>query len=115
MKKKRGYGEKDYPLERMLKAVKGSNGVMSVVADRLGCDWQTAKKYILRYPEAVREFENEGLRGIDIAESKLFELVEKSDLNAIALYLKNKGRRRGWGTEMESMNWKGPLRSKEDG
>lgn len=113
MKKRRNGAEKDYSLETVLKAVEGSGAIMSVVAKRLGCEWQTAKKYVLKYPEAVKLFESEELKGIDDAESKLLELVRNGDLNAITLYLRYKGRRRGWGTETESMNWKGVLKSKE--
>ena len=111
--KTQGHGEKNYSLEEVLRAVEGSGAIMSVVATRLGCEWQTAKKYVLKYPEAVKLFESEELKGVDFAESKLLELVRNGDLNAIALYLKHKGRRRGWGTETESMNWKGVLKSKE--
>ena len=111
--KTQGHGAKNYSLEEVLRAVEGSGAIMSVVATRLGCEWQTAKKYVLKYPEAVKLFESEELKGVDSAESKLLELVRNGDLNAIALYLKHKGRRRGWGTETESMNWKGVLKSKE--
>lgn len=113
--KRTGQGvAKAYTLEEVLQAVKGSGAIMSVVATRLGCEWQTAKKYVLKYPEAVELFNSEELKGVDFAESKLLELVKNGDLNAITLYLKHKGRRRGWGTEAEAMNWKGVLKAKED-
>lgn len=104
----------EYSLEQILRAIKGCHGIMLTVAKRLGCDWRTAKNKILSHPEAIEAFENEGLSGIDEAESILFKKVEEGDMNALSLYLSKKGRRRGWGTEAEAMNWKGVLKAKED-
>lgn len=106
--------ELNYPLEQILEAIKDCHGIMTTVAKRLGCQWQTAKKYVLRYPEAVEAFQAEELSGIDKAESILYQKVEEGDMNALSLYLSKKGRRRGWGTEAEAMNWKGVLKAKED-
>ena len=116
MKKKKGGSVTDwnkYSEEVILNAVKDSGAIMSVVAERLGVSWFTARKYILHYPSAVETFEHEENRALDLAQSKLMEKVYAGDLNAIEFYLTKKGRRKGWGSEAEALNWKGVLKEKD--
>ena len=116
MKKKRGGNGPDwnkYSEEVVLNAVKGSGAIMSVIADRLGVTWGTAKTYVNHYPSAVEAFEHEENKSIDFAQSKLLEKVRAGDLNAIEFYLTKKGRRKGWGSEAEALNWKGVLKEKD--
>ena len=102
-----------YSEQVVLDAVKGSGAIMSVVADRLGVSWFSARNYINHYPAAVEAFEHEENKSIDFAQSKLLEKVREGDLNAIEFYLTKKGRRKGWGSEAEALNWKGVLKEKD--
>lgn len=116
MTKKGGGNKTDwnkYSEEVVLNAVKGSGAILSVVADRLGVTWTTARKYVNHYPRAVEAFEHEENKSIDFAQSKLLEKVREGDLNAIEFYLTKKGRRKGWGSEAEALNWKGVLKEKD--
>ena len=82
---------------QILEAVKGSGGICSKIAKRLGIDRRTLYKYRQEWPEieeAIHEAEDEGL---DMAESQLMNLVAMGDLKAIMYYLDNKGKKRGWG------------------
>ena len=97
----------------ILNAIQDSGAVMSVIAERLGVTWGTAKSYVLHYPSAVEAFEHEENRALDLAQSKLMEKVYAGDLNAIEFYLTKKGRRKGWGSEAEALNWKGVLKEKD--
>jgi len=115
-KKKEGGRQTDwnkYSEEVVLNAVKGSGAIMSIIADRLGVTWKTARVYVLHYPSAVEAFEHEENKAIDEAQSQLFEKVKAGDLNAIEFYLSKKGRRKGWGSEAEALNWKGVLKEKD--
>ncbi len=42
---------KNYSKEQVLAAIKGSDGIMSVVAAKLGATWPTAAKYVAKWTE----------------------------------------------------------------
>ena len=62
---------KNYSLDIMLDAIKGSGGITLTVAQRLQCDWMTAQKYINKWETSKTAFEAEGQQILDIAESVL--------------------------------------------
>ena len=62
---------KNYSLDIMLDAIKGSGGITLTVAQRLKCDWMTAQKYINKWATSKTAFEAEGQQILDIAESVL--------------------------------------------
>ena len=39
-----------YTVGQFSKAIKGSGGVITMIAQRVGCSWHTAKKYIEKFP-----------------------------------------------------------------
>lgn len=87
---------KRYDITTIKKAILGSKGMVQVVADRLGCEWHTAKRYIEQFEETKIAFQNENESMIDFAESKLFQAISEEDLTAIIFYLKTKGKNRGY-------------------
>jgi len=60
---------KNYPLEYVLKQIDGSGGITLTVAQRLGCDWLTAKRYVEKWETTKRAFEAEREKVLDVAES----------------------------------------------
>lgn len=95
MAKTREIGKR-YDITTIKKAILGSKGMVQVVADRLGCEWHTAKRYIEQFEETKIAFQNENESMIDFAESKLFQAISEEDLTAIIFYLKTKGKNRGY-------------------
>lgn len=93
---------KRYDITTIKKAISGSKGMVQVVADRLGCEWHTAKRYIEQYEETKIAFQNENESMIDFAESKLFQAISEEDLTAIIFYLKTKGKNRGYIEKVQS-------------
>jgi len=107
---------KNYPLDIMLDAIKGSGGITLTVAQRLQCDWMTAQKYINKWETSKTAFEAEGQQILDIAESVLERniriaynqqrdpqtgeehLVDTSDAKWI---LSRKGKERGYADKSE--------------
>ncbi len=89
-----------YTTAVVLRAIEGCGGIVSYVAQRLGCDWRTARLYIERWDETRNAFEAERERMCDAAESQLLKLVREGDLNAIKFYLTHMGRHRGWGDDV---------------
>lgn len=101
MAKTREIGKR-YDITTIKKAILGSKGMVQVVADRLGCEWHTAKRYIEQYEETKIAFQNENESMIDFAESKLFQAISEEDLTAIIFYLKTKGKNRGYIEKVQS-------------
>jgi len=60
---------KNYPLEHVLEQIEGSGGITLTVAQRLGCDWLTAKRYVEKWETTKRAFEAEREKVLDVAES----------------------------------------------
>lgn len=88
--------EYDYDITTLKKAIEDSGGIMTTIAERLGCEWHTAKKYIEQYEETKQAYEAESESVIDLAESKLIENIQANDNTAILFYLKTKGKKRGY-------------------
>lgn len=87
---------KNYENTTIKKAIEDSGGIISTIAERLGCEWHTAKKYIENNEELKSVYEAESESVIDLAESKLIENIQANDNTAILFYLKTKGKKRGY-------------------
>lgn len=88
--------EYDYDITTIKKAIIDSGGIIATIAERLGCEWHTAKTYIEKYAETKSAYEAESESVIDLAESKLIENIQANDNTAILFYLKTKGKKRGY-------------------
>ena len=87
---------KNYENTTIKKAIEDSGGIISTIAERLGCEWHTAKKYIESSEELKAAYDAESESVIDLAESKLIENIQENDNTAILFYLKTKGKKRGY-------------------
>jgi len=67
---------KNYTKEQVLEAVKNSAGVMEYIAQRLNCNWHTAKKYVEKWEETEDAFA--------VSECKLHTIAYKSFHKAVA-------------------------------
>jgi len=77
-------------------AIKGTGGIISAIANKVPCDWHTAKKYIVGYPTVARAYDDECQKIGDLAESGLYKAIKTEDLSAIKFYLTTKARDRGY-------------------
>jgi hypothetical protein len=85
-----------YTAEQFIKAIPGTGGIIGKIADRVGCDWHTAKKYIFKHPTITQAYTNEKERIKDTAETKLIEQIEDGQMWAIKYYLSTQGKDRGY-------------------
>jgi len=67
--------------EEFIKAIPGTGGVISSIADRVGCVWHTAKKYIENHPTVKQAYENEKHKVDDKAVSNLLVAIKDGDLS----------------------------------
>lgn len=86
----------DYDIMTIKKAIEDSGGIMTTIAERLGCNWNTARTYVEKFPETREAYAAECESVLDIAESKLIENIQSNDNTAILFYLKTKGKKRGY-------------------
>ena len=85
-----------YTAEEICEAIKGSGGVMAVVARRLECDRSTIGRYAQRYTSVREALHQADEELTDIAEMQHAQLMKAGYWPAIRLRLKTKGKDRGW-------------------
>jgi len=96
-----------YTAAQFIEAIKGSRGIVSTIARRVGCHWNTADKYINEYPtvRAAYDAEKEALldlsesvvaRNIEIAQQIQDNEGEMVDTADAKWYLTMKGKGRGY-------------------
>jgi len=85
-----------FTAKQVLKAVDGSGGLVTTIANRLGCSRMTVYNYMKKYAtvaDAIQE-EREGL--LDMAESELLKQIRGGNMTAIIFFLKTQGKARGY-------------------
>ena len=82
--------------QEVMKAVKGSAGIVSTVAKRLDCDWHTAKKHINKHAETKLAMQAEKEINIDVAEMHIVKALREGDLQIVKWYLSTIGKDRGY-------------------
>lgn len=104
-------GRELFTTKQFLTAIKDSGGIVSTIADRIGCDWHTANKYIKSKATLQQAWQNEKEQITDIAETSLIESIKERDAWAVKYYLSTKGKNRGY-TERQEITGAdgGPLR-----
>ena len=61
--------------EEVIAAIDGCGGIMSTVASRLGCHWNTAETYVKKWESTRQAFDNERKQFLDACESVLVQNV----------------------------------------
>lgn len=82
-------------------AIKGSRGVKSVIAARLGCARNTVYNYLDRWPDLQTLLDDESEALVDTAEVMLASAVASGDIRAITFTLATKGKARGYSQRTE--------------
>lgn len=82
--------------EEVAQALRDARGLVTVAAERLGCDVKTVYDHIKRSPEVARAREEADDRMLDFAEAKLYKSIQDGELKAIIFFLSTKGKKRGY-------------------
>ena len=90
-----------YEKETVLRAIRGSGGIMSAIAQRLGCEWDTARRYVNRWAETRAAFQAERERVLDLAETAVIRALKEGDVGTAKWVLSRLGRHRGWGDAVD--------------
>ena len=94
-------GRRGYTRQQVLAAIKESGGIVSVVARKLQCDWNTARKYIDRWAETRAAFQAERESVLDLAEAAVVRAIKEGDVGTAKWVLSRLGRHRGWGDNVD--------------
>ena len=100
--------KRDLTAQRIVKAIRDSHGFISIAARKAGLHRATIHKYIHDYPSVREAIEEAKAATLDMAEGKLFELIEAGNTTAIIFYLKTQGKDRGY-TERQEVGRGGPV------
>lgn len=111
--------KKDFTTQKLLDAIKDSNGNMSVIAERLNCSWATARQYIGDDTAAKELYKGETERMLDKAEKIINDSLDQTTDHAEQLQtakwlLATKGGNRGYGTKTKYNNVLHGYRSEND-
>ena len=89
-------GSNNYKAQQFIDAIPNSGGIITTIADRVGCTWHTAKKHIDSQPTVAQAYANECEKITDMAETVLFKSIKAEDAWAVKYYLSTKGKHRGY-------------------
>jgi hypothetical protein len=79
-----------YSAQAFINAIPGTGGIISTIAERVGCAWHTAKKYIDEYPTVKQAYMNEKRKVDDKAVSNVFKAIAKGDISTSMWWIKMK-------------------------
>ena len=79
-----------YKAQDFLDAIPGSGGVISAIADKVGCEWHTVQRAIDRYPTVKEAYDDECHRVSDKAKHNIIKAVHGGDLPTSKWYLQMK-------------------------
>ena len=85
-----------YSQKKFVTAIKGSGGIVSAIARKVGCTWYTAKKYIDENPDVARAYADEIESNLDIGETVIINNMKRGDSGDSKWYLTKKGKHRGY-------------------
>ena len=92
--------------EKILKAIKGSHGIISTIAGKLECDWHTAQTHINKHDETKQALIDEDEWFGDYVELKAMDRIDNNSEQMIRFYLATKYKKRGF-TEKQEMELTG--------
>ena len=79
-----------YTTQQFINAIPGSGGIISTIAARVGCTWNTAKKYVTEFATVRAAYDDECETINDKAESTLIRAIEDGDIASAKWWLSKK-------------------------
>lgn len=89
-----GPHKRKFSKHKFKKAIPGSAGLISVIASRVGCSWNTANSAIKADPELMDMVREEEERIDDLAESVLIQRLRNGDEGVARWWLTRRRRQR---------------------
>ena len=92
---------RQYNAQDFISAIPGTGGIVSAIARKVGCEWETVRAWIDKYPTVKRAYDAECEAMLDLAESTVLKNIKDGDTADAKWYLTKKGKRRGYGDAVE--------------
>ena len=96
-------------LQVILRAIKGSGGIVSVIAKKLKVNYDTARRYIELNEETRTAFNDETNKIIDLAKQTVFQSIRDGDTGTARWLLATKGKHEGF-TEKTEVEHSGDIK-----
>jgi len=94
---KNGNGKKrEQTAARIIKALKETNGLLTMAAAKSGIGYRTVCRYVAEYPSVKEAAQDAKESMLDFAEGKLYQKIRDGDNTCIIFYLKTQGKARGY-------------------
>ena len=93
-------GKPLYTAKQFIDAIPRSGGIVTTIAQRVGCTWHTADKYIKGHPTVLQAYLNECETVLDRAESVLITSINDGNTQDAKWLLSRKGKARGYGDNL---------------
>lgn len=91
-----------YTDETIIKAIKGSGGIITSIANKLGCAWDTANKAVNKNERTRTAYKNEKEQILDLSENVVYESIKSGNTQDAKWVLATLGKRRGFGETQPS-------------
>ena len=72
--------KRQFTAAQFIKAIPGTGGIVTALAERVGCGWHTAKRYIEDYVTVAEAWEAERNRITDKAKHNIIKAINGGDL-----------------------------------
>jgi len=83
-------GKNGFRTEQFIKAIPGTHGNITEIANRVQCSWNTAKKYITEYVTVAEAYEEECMAVDDRARQNVTERIFRGDIGLSKWWLQVK-------------------------
>ena len=98
----------EYTEDQLLEAIKDTGGIMSRIADKLGCSWHSAEKHVNKNEVAKQAYKDERQGLIDDSENVIRNAVKGGDVQSAKFVLMTLGKNRGY-TERQEVEHSGDM------
>ncbi|HPN38273.1 MAG TPA: hypothetical protein PL041_07705 [Melioribacteraceae bacterium] len=89
---------------KVLQAIPGSRGIISLIASRIGSSWAGLDAFIKKNPDVLQAYNDELNKTLDLVEDKMFDMIDEGCEGLIKFYLAKKGKERGYGEENHKLD-----------
>ena len=96
--------KREHTAEKIIKALKETNGLLTMAAIKAGVSYTTVKRYAAEFPSVRDAVQDAKEAMLDFAEGKLYTKIKAGDNIAILFYLKTQGKARGYIERQEFAN-----------
>ena len=83
--------------EAILEAINGSGGIITSIANKLGCAWDTANKYVNKNEKTRTAYRNEKEKILDLSENVVYQSIKNGNTQDAKWVLSTLGKKRGFG------------------